>query len=268
MRQVVTLENPLSESLSIMRPTLLGSLLGAAAHNAARGAGDLALFESGTVYRAAPDGPLAAEHQGLAVLVAGALSAEELARGPAVSADFFAAKGLLAGVLDALGIAWTLAAAPMPFLHPGRSASVLAGETRLGFIGELHPLVAASWDLERVATWALNLDLVASLAPEVAPFTPFAEYPPLRQDLAVAVSEAVDGRRGARHRPRGRRPAARAGGGLRRLPRRAGGGGPGVAGPAPRVPRPGPDAERRGCRPSRQAIAAALAARLGGELRA
>jgi phenylalanyl-tRNA synthetase beta chain len=79
----------------------------------------------------------------------------------------------------------------MPFLHPGRSASVLAGETRLGFIGELHPLVAASWDLERVATWALNLDLVASLAPEVTPFAPFAEYPPLRQDLAVAVSEAV-----------------------------------------------------------------------------
>ena len=56
MRQVVAIENPLSESMSIMRPTLLGSLLDAAAHNAARGAGDLALFESGTVYRAVSRG--------------------------------------------------------------------------------------------------------------------------------------------------------------------------------------------------------------------
>ena len=80
LRRVVTVENPLSDSLSIMRPTLLGSLLDAAAHNAARGAGDLALFESGTVYRAAAEGPLADEHHGLAVLLAGELAPRELAR--------------------------------------------------------------------------------------------------------------------------------------------------------------------------------------------
>jgi phenylalanyl-tRNA synthetase beta chain len=68
---------------------------------------------------------------------------------------------------------------------------VLAGETQLGFIGELHPLVAASWDLERVAVWALDLELVASLAPEVVAYVPFAEYPAVREDLAVAVPAAV-----------------------------------------------------------------------------
>jgi phenylalanyl-tRNA synthetase beta chain len=68
---------------------------------------------------------------------------------------------------------------------------VLSGDRRVGFIGELHPLVAASWDLERVATWALNLGLVASLAPEVITYVPFAEYPPLREDLAVVVAEGV-----------------------------------------------------------------------------
>jgi phenylalanyl-tRNA synthetase beta chain len=191
MRQVVTLENPLSESWSIMRPTLLGSLLDAAAHNTARGNGDLALFESGTVYRAAPEGPLAAEHHGLAVLIAGEVIARSWRGEPAVSADFFAAKGLLAAVLDALGIEWTVAGGSRPFLHPGRSAAVLAGETQLGFIGELHPLVAASWDLERAAVWALDLDLVASLAPEVVAYVPFAEYPAVREDLAVAVPAAV-----------------------------------------------------------------------------
>jgi phenylalanyl-tRNA synthetase beta chain len=191
MRQVVTLENPLSDSLSIMRPTLVGSLLDAAAHNAARGAGDLALFESGTVYRAAPEGPLAAEHHGLAVLVAGELVPRSWRGTPAVSADFFAAKGLLSAVLDVIGLEWTVAAAALPFLHPGRSASVLAGETRLGFIGELHPLVASSWDLERVAVWALDLGLVATLAPEVKAYVPFAEYPAVHEDLAVVVADSV-----------------------------------------------------------------------------
>ena len=52
MRRVIAVENPLSESQSIMRPTLLGSLLDAAQHNAARNGPDVAIFESGTVYRA------------------------------------------------------------------------------------------------------------------------------------------------------------------------------------------------------------------------
>jgi phenylalanyl-tRNA synthetase beta chain len=128
MRRVVTLENPLSDSLSIMRPTLLGSLLDAAAHNAARGAGDLALFESGTVYRAAPEGPLAAEHHGLAVLIAGELVPRSWRGTPAVSADFFAAKGLLTAVLEVIGVESSVAPAALPFLHPGRSAS--ASSTR------------------------------------------------------------------------------------------------------------------------------------------
>ena len=51
LRRVVRLENPLSEEQSIMRPTLLGSLLDAAQHNVARNGPDLAIFESGTVYR-------------------------------------------------------------------------------------------------------------------------------------------------------------------------------------------------------------------------
>ena len=52
MRRVVRLENPLSEDQSMMRPTLLGSLLDAARHNVARNGPDVAIFESGTVYRA------------------------------------------------------------------------------------------------------------------------------------------------------------------------------------------------------------------------
>jgi len=185
----VMIENPLSETWSIMRPTLLGSLLDAAEHNRARGVRDLALFESGTVYRAAPTGPLAAEHHALGVLIAGEVAPASWRGEPAVAAGFFAAKGLLAAVLDTLGVQWRAAAGEWPFLHPGRSASVFAGETRLGFLGELHPLVAAAWNLDAAAVWAIDLDRAAELAPELVRYAPFVEYPAVREDLAVIVAQ-------------------------------------------------------------------------------
>ena len=109
LRRVVRIQNPLSEAQSILRPSILGSLLDAARHNIARGMPDLALFESGTVYRAADE--LADEHHALGALV---------------TADVFAAKGLLEAVLDTLRVDWQVEAEQWPFLHPGRSAAVLA----------------------------------------------------------------------------------------------------------------------------------------------
>ncbi len=190
MRQVVRLENPLSRDQSVMRPTLLGSLLDAARHNVSRNGPDVRIFESGTVYRARPDGPLAHEHHALGVLMCGALSPRSW-RGARGEADFFAAKALLGALLARFHVDWSVADADWPFLHPGRSAAVLAGSQTLGFIGELHPLVAGAWDLERTATFALDLEKVAAASPPVIAFQPFAMVPPLRRDLAVTLPHAV-----------------------------------------------------------------------------
>ena len=150
LRDVVVIENPLSEDLSIMRPTLIGSLLDSARHNLAHGAAEIAIFESGTVYRADAGPTGAAEHHALGMLLSGPLTPRSW-RGERAEADFFAAKALLDGLLDRLHVSWSVAAAEperWPFLHPGRSAAVLAGEhpgghrQTLGFLGEVHPLVA------------------------------------------------------------------------------------------------------------------------------
>ena len=196
MRRVVTVENPLSDGQSIMRPTLLGSLLDAARHNVSRNGPDIAIFESGTVYRAPDDGPSAAtptgasEHHGLGVLLSGS-PAPRSWRGEQAGADFFAAKALLGVLLDRFEIDWSVEPGSWPFLHPGRSAAVLAGGERLGFIGEVHPLVAGEWDLERTAAFAVDLGKLAALAPPVVSFRPFGPFPPLRQDLAVTLPESV-----------------------------------------------------------------------------
>jgi len=240
MRRVVTVENPLSEDQSTMRPTLLGSLLDAARHNVSRNRPDVAIFESGTVYRAhdghaavggvptagghaavgggstagehsavgggpSGDGPAtptgrfpADEHHALGVLLSGGLSPRAW-RGERGEADFFAAKALLAGMLDRFGLHWSVKEEQWPFLHPGRSAAVLARSVdgtpvKLGFLGELHPLVAKEWDLERTAAFAIDLGKLAAVAPEVAAFKAFGAFPVLRQDLAVILPQNVSAR--------------------------------------------------------------------------
>jgi phenylalanyl-tRNA synthetase beta chain len=228
MRQVVRLENPMAETQSTMRPTLLGSLLDAARHNVARNGPDVAIFESGTVYRAsdgngasggngasdeearspggqAPGGRTPVkEHHALGALLTGALGgwASRSWRGEQIEADFFAAKALLGALLDKFHVDWSVRPADAwPFLHPGRSAEVLAvgrgggsatsDPVRLGFVGEVHPLVAAEWDLERTAVFAIDVGKLAVAAPSVVAFEAFASVPSLRQDLAVVLPEEM-----------------------------------------------------------------------------
>ena len=199
LRDVVRVANPLSEIQSIMRPTLLGSLLDAARHNLFHNGPHLALFESGTVFlRSRGEAPADERHE-LAALLSGAPPRSW--RGAQPEADFFTAKALLAALLARLGVRWSAQARAWPFLHPGRSAAVLLddaaeGAGEAGFLGELHPLVAAAWDLERVAVFSLDLGLVAAAAPAVSTFAPFAAVPPLRQDVAVALPQQVSAAQG------------------------------------------------------------------------
>jgi len=213
LRQVVRIENPMSETQSTMRPTLLGSLLDAARHNVARNGPDVAIFESGAVYRAARVGAAVEqnhesatvagdrasatpvdEHHALGALLTGALGgwASKSWRGEREEADFFTVKALLGAVLDKFHVAWSVQPADeWPFLHPGRAAEVLVGGTRLGFVGEVHPLVAEQWDLERTAVFAIDLGKLAAASVPVPAFEPFASVPPLRQDLAVVMPERI-----------------------------------------------------------------------------
>jgi phenylalanyl-tRNA synthetase beta chain len=192
MRAVVKIENPLSQALSIMRPTLLGSLLDVARHNLAHDASVVKIFECGNVYRTGK--PLADEHHALGILLTGPATPSSW-RGTGghapLECDFFTAKALLEAVLGIASVDWTLERADWPFLHPGRSAAVNVGETGLGFIGELHPAVAGAWELGRTAAWAIDLGKLAAAAPPVHTYVSFGSFPAAREDLAVVVSEAT-----------------------------------------------------------------------------
>ncbi|HWF36505.1 MAG TPA: phenylalanine--tRNA ligase subunit beta, partial [Solirubrobacteraceae bacterium] len=209
-RKAVELENPMSSDQSLLRTTLLGSLLDAIEYNRARGAGTVRIFESGAVYldveprRAASSAPanlameaaLAAstEPHHLGALLTGAVRPATWRDPNPRPADFYAAKGALTALLDTLRVPFAVEPAPEPFLHPGRSAAVLVEGERVGWLGEIHPLVADAWDVgEIVAGFELDLDVVAeaAIAAGFPLYRDVATFPEVREDLAVIVPEDV-----------------------------------------------------------------------------
>jgi phenylalanyl-tRNA synthetase beta chain len=203
------LANPLSDEQVAMRPLLLPGLLDAARQNAGRGRPDVALFESAHAYPPvsgsaigvppsavagngdAPAGPPARERHHLAGVLAGALPGSWRQRGGRV--DYFAARGVLDGVLEGTGLEWRVRpTSEWPFLHPGRAAAVLVGERAIGWIGELHPTVAAEWDLDAVAAFEIDADAVVEELPdEPTPYSDVTAFPAVLQDIAVVVPDDV-----------------------------------------------------------------------------
>jgi phenylalanyl-tRNA synthetase beta chain len=201
-RPVVRLRNPMSAEQSRLRTTLLGSLLDVAARNRARNpdpAHPLALFETGAVYlaRQGAEPPATDEPHHVAGLLIGEVRPATWRVPAPPVADFFVAKGVLGGMLDAVRVPWRVRAPDpppaAPFLHPARSAEVLVGPAGepAGWLGELHPTIAAQWDIDDpVAAFELNLDRVA--AHVAAPgYEDVTSFPEVREDLAVILADAV-----------------------------------------------------------------------------
>ncbi|MGI8594233.1 MAG: phenylalanine--tRNA ligase subunit beta [Solirubrobacteraceae bacterium] len=210
-REVVVLANPMSADQSVLRTMLLGSLLDAARHNTARNPGAVRLFEAGTVYLStgAESSPSATDTAGLpsatdraglprepfhvGVLLAGPARPSTWREPDPPRADVFAAKGVLGRLLDDLRASWSVKAASEPFLHPGASAAVVVQGEKVGWLGELHPLVARAWDLDQgAAGFELDLEAVCQrIEGRVERYHDVTSFPAVREDLAVTVAEHV-----------------------------------------------------------------------------
>jgi phenylalanyl-tRNA synthetase beta chain len=186
---LLRLANPLSEDQSVMKPLLLPGLLDVAERNAAYGRVGASYFESARVYRMA--GPLDSPGNGSP---GGAVPVAERHHLAAyVPGDFFVVKGVLEGLLESIRVPFTVEPGERPFLHPGRSASVVVGddEQKLGWIGELHPLVSRTWDLPGGAAFEVDLGALAEIPGGPHGYRPVSTFPAVVQDIAVVVDDDV-----------------------------------------------------------------------------
>ncbi len=184
LRQALQLKNPLSPEMSVLRTTLLPSLLNNAQHNHNHQIDNIALFELSTVFiqREEP------------ARVAGILAGEiggGVYGSPYRSPDFFDVKGAVEGILDVCGITdYTFKKTEDPTFHPGRNAEVLLGNRRIGMLGEAHPKVLENYELPYKAyLFELDLEALADAADFSKRFEPIPIYPSVLRDLAIVVDE-------------------------------------------------------------------------------
>ena len=189
----VRVTNPLSSQHSVMRQSLLGSLLEVVTTNTRQGRSNVAVFEVGKGYGATDDGDATHEWWRLAFALTGAAEIPAWNR-PERPFDFDDAKGvidLLAARLGLPGPEYT-ALSDDPNLHPGRAARVHAGDALAGRVGELHPLTADALELRgRVIVAELAIAGLSGGQPSVPRTSTPSRHPLVERDLAVVVAEDV-----------------------------------------------------------------------------
>ncbi len=190
----IKLLNPIASQMSVMRSSLLGSLLSVVKFNVDRKASAVRVFELGRVFKkdlSVKDSDTTVQGFDQPMHVAGVVfgsvaPAQWGCKDQVV--DFFDVK---ADVQALMAPAQTqFEAAEHPAMHPGRCAKVLLNGQLVGHVGELHPRWRQSWDLSQAPVmFELQLDAVLSRQLPVA--SPVARFPAVERDIAVIVKEGV-----------------------------------------------------------------------------
>jgi phenylalanyl-tRNA synthetase beta chain len=181
---IVRVANPLSEKFAVLRPSLLPGLIDSASHNRRHGRTDVRLFEVGTRFSAA------AEVRAVAGIWCGAGTPAHWSA-DARPADFYDVKGVVEMLARAFGLAFEYEPADIPYMVPGRSASVGA----CGRIGQLLPSILESRGLApNDVAWAFELDadvLAKAQAMDDLRAASLPRVPSIVRDLSVLVDSAL-----------------------------------------------------------------------------
>lgn len=190
----IALLNPIASPLSVMRSTLIGSLVNVLRFNLARRATRVRVFEVGRVFwrdDSVPDSDRSvagiAQPLRVAGLAAGPVDALQWGR-PERAVDFFDVKGDIEALLAPRPVRFV--AAEHPALHPGRCARIEVDGRAVGHVGELHPKWRQRYELPQ-APVAFELDADALLQRPVPVFAPISRQQAVTRDLAVVVGDGV-----------------------------------------------------------------------------
>ena len=184
IRNAITISNPLGEDFSIMRTIPLNGMLTSLAFNQNHRNKNVRLYEFGKIYlpKALPLTELPDERQ-------------QLTLGAYGDYDFFQMKGTVEVLLDALHIKEKPVYDPAekkPFLHTGRQADIFIGKTKIGYLGELHPLVLQNYGItERTYVAVLDMPSVCCFADFDRKFEGIARFPAVERDLSMVVPKHI-----------------------------------------------------------------------------
>ncbi len=182
LRNTLRIQNPLGEDTSVMRTTALPSMLDILSRNNAYHNKAAKLYELAKIYLPVAGNVLPDEPK---ILILGAYGADQ---------NFFTIKGDLEAILTGLRIrkASYTAVKDNPSYHPGRCAKVTIDGIEVGYIGQIHPLVAKNYGMEcEVYCAEINFTLLFELQLPDPTYVPLPKYPAVSRDLSLICDESI-----------------------------------------------------------------------------
>src|SRR5581483_7564589 len=190
--EYVRIANPIAPEKSVLRRSLIASMLGVVEKNIRLGE-TLAFFEIGPVFEPVKN-DLPREPRKLVIAMTGLRDATAWDVKDSPALDFFDMKGRLELLLSGLGFADVIYTATdsVNYLHPGKAAEIKVNGQTAGTFGELHPLVKEKYNLgdRPVLVAEFGLETLRTLKPTYS-IIPVPEFPPVLEDIAVIVDESV-----------------------------------------------------------------------------
>ena len=174
--------NPLGEDTSVMRSTLVPSVLGTVALNQNRNNETAMLYEISPVFdvNERKEGELPHERSMLCI---GAYGAQ---------VDFYLVRDLVLDMLDRFGVTCEIVPGAEPYHHPGRAAKLLTGDACIATVGELHPDTMAAFDVtKRTVIAEVNLELLCELRTKMGHVRSLPRFPAVTRDIALVMDEAT-----------------------------------------------------------------------------
>ncbi len=184
LRKVITISNPLGEDYSIMRTTTLNGMLTSLATNYNRRNKNVRLYEIGKVYlpKSLPLTELPEERVHFTLGMYG-------------DGDFFDMKGVCEEFFEKAGMKKKVHYTPdsgKPWLHPGRQANIIYEGGVVGYLGEVHPLVADAYGIgEKTYIAVIDILDILKYAGFDHKYTGIAKYPAVTRDLSMVVPKNV-----------------------------------------------------------------------------
>lgn len=183
-KENVVLPNPMSLDKSVVRTTLLPSLINVYEYNKARNVKDILLYEIAKTYDKEYN-----EESKVAILMKGNYLINDCAH-TTTKCDFYTLKGIIENLLDYLGFKnrYTFVAATLPEMHPGMTAKILLDREEIGMLGRVHP----SYKKDEIYVAELSMTKLYNKQVKPIKFKEASKYPEMVKDLAFVVENNVE----------------------------------------------------------------------------
>ncbi len=183
LRRAITISNPLGEDYSIMRTVSFNGILTSLATNYNRRNESAGLFEVAKVY-IPKELPLTELPHEIPTLTMGMYG----------KMDFYDIKGIVERLMSQLGIknAEYSTEKNIPWMHPGRTAAITIDGVSVGYVGELHPIVAKNYEIgTKVYLAVLDMEVLVDKSNMVSTYQPLPKFPAITRDIAMLVKDQV-----------------------------------------------------------------------------